>query len=285
MKFTNKYNLPEYLVKLLSKDYPPKEGRISITQLIDEPLIRTLKIKYYDDLVVDVSRRLAFIKGNALHQYLEGHADDDEYAEIKQEDKIGNWTIVGKADNYNEQIKTIVDYKRSKVWSVIFKDTPDSQIKKYELQLQCYCWQWRRRGFEVEKMYLDLFLDDFSLAKAKQGGNYPKIGFVRLPVKVWSFEKQDRYIKQRLAEFENHPMRECSASSKWQKETKWAVMRVGQKNALRGSISNTRKEAEKFKAAHKNKTNLYIEERKGECVRCNYYCEVAQKCPFFVAGK
>jgi len=282
MKFTNKYNLPQYLVDILTKDYPPKKNRISITQLIDEPLVRSLKMKYYDELVVDISDRLPFIKGNALHQYLEGHVEEDEFAEVKQEDVIGKWTIVGKADNYIEDIETIVDYKRSKVWAWIYRNEPNSQISKYEKQVNVYCWQWRRRGFEVKKLFLDIFFDDFSKTQALYKDDYPKIAFARLPVRVWSFAEQDKYIKERLEVFEQYPLRECSNISKWQKDSKYAVMAVGRKSALKGGVCDGLDKAKKVMADYikQGKKNLYIEERKGEATRCKFYCEVAQKCPF-----
>jgi len=287
MKFTNNYNLPQYLVDILSKDYRLKENRISVTQLIDEPLVRNLKIKYYDELVIDVSDRLPFIKGNALHQYLEGHAEDDEFAEVKQEDIVGKWTIVGKADNYIEKSKTIIDYKRAKVWAWIYRNEPDSQISKYEKQINIYCWQWRRRGFEVEKLFLDIFWDDFSKVQALHKKDYPKIAFTRLPVKIWTFEKQEKYIKERLEIFDKYPFRECSPSSKWQKDSKYAVMVVGRKSALPGGVCDSLAKAKKVMADYskKGKKDLYIEEREGENTRCKHYCEVAQKCLFVKRNK
>ncbi len=281
---TNKYNLPEYLVKLLSKDYCPIKGRISVTQLIGEPLVRNLKMKHHDDLVYDVSDRLQALIGNGLHFYLfEKTTEDEDFAEEKLVDTIGGWDFVGKCDNYSPENKSIIDFKTCKIWAWIYRDEADSQINSYVKQMNCYVWQWRRRGFEVNTAYLDLFFKDWAKTKASYEKNYPPCQFVRLEVPVWDFEKQERYIRERLEYHTTNRFTECSPISKWQSETRYAAMKTGGKRALK--LFDTKEEAQNFKSSHKDVNKIHIDERLGECTKCKFYCDVSKVCPFYKETK
>ena len=49
MKITNKFNLPDFVVEVLTNsDYTRGESHISVTQLIDSPRIRILQ-RMHDD--------------------------------------------------------------------------------------------------------------------------------------------------------------------------------------------------------------------------------------------
>ena len=48
MQITNSHNLPEALFNVISKIREPIEGRISVTELIDAPLIRHLRMKHWN---------------------------------------------------------------------------------------------------------------------------------------------------------------------------------------------------------------------------------------------
>lgn len=68
---TNKYNLPEVIVKAASQDHYVASGDISVTSLIDSPKIRVYKRMYRGKIEKDVSEMLMAIEGTALHHILE----------------------------------------------------------------------------------------------------------------------------------------------------------------------------------------------------------------------
>ena len=68
-KITNKYSLPETLVKAITMDTHKSHGTISCTELIDSPKIRLMKkANVYES---DVTDNLYALMGTALHHILE----------------------------------------------------------------------------------------------------------------------------------------------------------------------------------------------------------------------
>ncbi len=65
----------------------------------------------------------------------------------------------------------------------------------------------------------------------------------------------------------------CTPEEWWERPTRFAVMKRGQKRAVR--LYDTREEAED----NATKAGLYVEERPGSSVRCESYCRVASFCP------
>ena len=112
---------------------------------------------------------------------------------------------------------------------------------------------------------------------------------------------------------------ECSPRDKWEKPTKWAVMKCtkdctteyeivtlitkgddgdafelsrrpvrvrGQKRAvkLHDSEAGAEVHAKELIVKAKNGVSYAIQKRPGACVRCERYCSAAQVCPFVVGG-
>lgn len=67
--YTNKFNLPETLVRAVQLDTHVNTGTISVTTLIDSPQIR--KLKEMHDYEVDVADSLYALMGTAIHHVLE----------------------------------------------------------------------------------------------------------------------------------------------------------------------------------------------------------------------
>lgn len=268
MKFTNKYHLPDYLESYLKRFYKSDPYRIGVTSLIDEPLPRYLLMKHWDEMIVDVSEFLTSIKGQGIHTLFQ---DKLPKIEIEQ----NGFTIVGEADK--EFLNNLIDIKVTSVWTLIYK----SQLAGYEKQLNVYDWlKVKKYGKGFDKLLIDMFFDDWKINKTKQKGNwsYPKILFKRIEVKKWSFEQQEQFVKEQLQKHKEsltNP-KECSPESKWQSHNTYAIMRKGRKSAVR--VFDTQQEAEKYP---KKKTGDFIEERKGECKRCNNYCLVNKFCPYY----
>ena len=71
----------------------------------------------------------------------------------------------------------------------------------------------------------------------------------------------------------------CTPEERWERPTHFAVMKQGQKRVVR--VFDTREEAE----GNITKAGLYVEERAGSSVRCEYYCRVASFCPQYARMK
>jgi len=305
MIITNNKNLPQEFVKTI-KCYPPKPERMSVTHLIDEPLIRTLQIECWDDIIVDASDYVLMMLGISFHKQMEN--ESDEYSEKKYEDLIDGMTLVGKADLYNptenrinfinyksggdiitEQAvipsNSISDWKVTSVWTLIYKD----RIKEWEKQLNVYAFQHRLRNLQVDKLQIHCILRDWSERQAQREKDCPKNNFVTINIPLWTFEEQERYVKEQLEFHAMNPREECSSENKWEK-TKVRNL-AGQDVFIVGSVYAvespkktmrvlpTRKEAEQW-LSKKGKPDYKIVERAGIPKRCVKYCSVRSVCPF-----
>lgn len=285
----NRHNIPERRLRLIQLPHQPKAGRISVTHLNDSPLIRTLMIEKWDDIQTDYSDYLLRTHGTGWHQYVESFADDDDSAEHKMELKIGDWTLVGVADNYKDGI--ITDSKFVKAANLNFKET----IEKYTWQLNTYAYMHRKRGFPVNKLIIDADIRDWYFRDVVRY-NYPKCAYKEIVLDLWDFDKQERFVQGRLDLHTNHAHDECSPKDKWEKVTQYAIMEKGRKKAIAASVpkSGGDKILSIFQAEEiieaKGLTNdyqngkIYIEKREGEKTRCENFCDVRSVCPYVKKG-
>jgi len=289
MKLTNKHNIPEPIYQyVLERLYPPKEGRLGITDLINPPLIRTLRLKYWDNIEQDVSEFLWMVLSGGIHHILSKY-DDKLLLEHKMEYQIGDITVVGKADIIDGD--AIDDYKVTSIWSYLLgaKD-------EWEQQLNCYAYLRTKEGMNetdvppVRHLRIHNMLRDWMKSKSVQK-DYPPIPFMTKYVKLWTFEEQEQFINNRVKDHLENPERECTDKEKWCKPNTYAVMKKGNKKALR--VLDSECEAiqwcvEKGYCQTVNApivlpNNIDIIERRGNKVRCsNNYCGVKSVCPYCV---
>lgn len=171
MNWTNKYHLPEHIIALLPKKYEPKEGRFSVTQVIDSPRIRTLQMKHWDELEGDYSDLLSTVIGISVHEKFAAVAtkavqEDDlqELTEHKMEIEINGVTLVGRLDGYSEAKKCLKDVKTK---GVKFTSYPEAR-KEIENQLNIYAWMVRQQKLPVESLFADIFYRDWKLWEAQK---------------------------------------------------------------------------------------------------------------------
>ena len=124
MKTSNKYNLPLPLYRAMEMgDYKSEPDRISVTNLINPPLIRYLTDKYWEEIEEDVSDRLWALLGKSIHLVLKGYGEKEETGKIEIEKRFevqyGKWIIVGVADLVDNKVFSIEDYKVTSVWSFL----------------------------------------------------------------------------------------------------------------------------------------------------------------------
>ncbi len=149
--WTNKYELPMRVIRVLKgkyKDRKPELNRLSITDLIDDPLPRILFINHWDDIERDYSDLITMVQGISLHTRYEDCATDDDDSERKFEDVIDGVIVVGKADLSPAQ--TIIEVKQTGVYG------PKYRIPKWTKQMNCYAWQRGIRKQEVNELLVDI---------------------------------------------------------------------------------------------------------------------------------
>lgn len=273
MLWTNKYSLPDRVIRVLKgkyKDRKPELNRLSITDLIDDPLPRILFINHWDDITRDYSDLLTMVQGIALHSRYEMCASDDEDVEHKFEDVIGGIIVVGKADSYFEEM--ILEVKQTGCYG------PKYRIEKWTKQMNMYALQRRLRNIPVNKLLVDVWYRDW-----KQGNiywrDYPQIPYECIKLDLWSFEKQDKYIRSQVAKHLAHPIYDTPQEytkpcSDKQRGIRFEAYKS--KNKTPSRVADTSAEVEIWCEQQPYKFEI----RKSEAIFCSRYCRSRSVCPF-----
>lgn len=273
--WVNSHHLPDRVIRVLKgkhKDKRPILDRISVTDLIDEPLIRILYINHWDSIVRDYSDMLTMVQGTALHDRYEMCATDDEDTEHKFEDEVCGVTLVGKADSYFD--KTILDIKQTGVYR------PEYAIPKWTAQCNIYAWQRRKREQEVDKLIIDIWYRDWKQSKS-HWKDYPKIPYQELELELWPFGKQEEYIHSQLKKHLEHPVYDdiskYTACSDKQRGIRYEAYR--NKNKTPSKVGDTMAEMQQWVESEYNKGNT-INIKRSKPIFCNKYCKARSVCPF-----
>lgn len=305
MKATNRFNLPDVVVQALSiNKYSKGDADISVTQLIDSPRIKVIQEEMHDELKSDISDNVFSVLGTAVHGVFEEaitsqQSDSSNFPRYNPVERIceerlfmteSGWKISGamdlqevtRGDNGNAQVK-ISDFKVTSVWSVIFGKT------SWETQLNTYAWLVRHaKGQKVHALEIIAVLRDWQRRKAEFEDNYPACPIAVIPVKLWSEDEQDIYVKERVdihqkAIYEQLTLGTipfCTDDERWKQPDKFAVMKKGRVRAIKlhNNLADADEHAENLSDDH------YVEERAGRCTRCaDDWCKVSQWCDQYQA--
>jgi len=299
-------DIPDVYCRLIEDGlYKPNPDYLTVTQLINPPLIKHLQIKHWDTIEQNASDFLWMVLGSAVHsafeksgimrdmnKILESHKNpfgcdvdsidyddiktlyDSHYAEKSIESTINGVRIRGKIDF--REVGIIRDFKITSVWSFMY-----GLKKEWIQQLNIYDYMCQDNGLPINEIYVDAILRDWTKTKTYRDKNYPKMPFISLPVKQWKTKEQYNFISQRIQKYKEEPC-ECSAEEKWEKPTTYAVKKGNNKRAVR--VFEDVNDAHNYMNEHKDK--MYkIEVRKGEKTRCLHYCPVRSVCPFAPKNK
>lgn len=272
MIITNKLNLPEPFNSLAKKDEKEFDNsRFSVTELLEPTREIILKRKYYHLLTEDVSDMIPALLGTAFHKMMEELTNDNE-TEVKYELKLGEYTLVGKIDKIDGD--TICDYKTCKVSKITKKDFTNDR-----LQGLMYAYiRLMVTGVKTTKLKFYNLMKDWS--KISYKSDYPLY-----PIYIWEYDIQDsdydfieKFIKNKLNDikegFNNLPA--CSDEEKWYTGTKYAVYKnVNDKRAT--YITDTETDAHNY-ITNKCGGAGEIKVRKGENLKCKYYCLCSKFC-------
>jgi|TARA_R100001163_G_C5057298_1_gene193795 hypothetical protein len=290
MKTTNQFNLPDPVFKALTNDtYTKGDSNRSITTLIDSPRIRIQRSELSEVIYEDVSEKIWSILGTAVHNIFEDHAEGDYLSEERLFVDINGWKVSGAIDiqkTEDDGSVTIMDYKCTSVWSVIFDKV------EWHNQLNAYAYLVRKaKKVKVNKLQIVAVLRDWKKREAQMKDDYPYAPIMIVDVPLWDESVAAEYVEGRVklhqdAEFsrlvgEELPL--CSDKERWMRDAKFAVRKKTVKRAVR--LFDSLEDAEKFFQKEGFGDAYVIEERVGEPIRCaQNYCRVAEHCDQYQGG-
>jgi len=280
MKITNRYALPMAFVQALSRDpYTKGEANISVTSLWKSPRIVNLENRHRDQLETDVSDSVWSLLGKGLHEVL-ARADKNEVTEMRLSFPMEGWTVSGQFDRFVRSEQKLQDYKVTSAWSLVY----DSRNEDWENQLNTYAYMLRTHGHQVNQLEIIAVLRDWSQTEALRNADYPQCAIQVVPVRMWVHTEAEEKIRQRVKihQAAENELPLCSEKDQWARPSKYAVMKIGRKSAVK--LYETRGEAEAH-IALENSPQLYLEERKGSKVRCEGYCAVKNFCDQYAREK
>jgi hypothetical protein len=290
MQFTNKYNLPEFVVNALKRSDYEAVGDFSATGLLKSPRQRILTVRHSDKIVADVSDFTYSVLGTAVHKAFELRGSGDgvmveERLCSEFQTKFGPRTLSGQPDLVDLTDGTLYDYKCTSVWAFMLGGKPEweRQLNIYRLLLKL------EKGIEINSikviaLYRDWARRAYEEAAKKNPFNceYPEcsIGVIDIPIIDYDKVRGNvvRLMDRHAAEEQksDSQLMLCSDEDRWCRESCWAVKKDGQKRAMPGGIHATEEDAIMFAAKQPCKTE--IERRPGRNIKCESYCQAAPFC-------
>ena len=88
---------------------------------------------------------------------------------------------------------------------------------------------------------------------------------------MWTLEATEDFIRERIALHTAETPRPCTDEERWHQPDKWALMKKGQKKAIK--LYEEKPENLTLSKDH------FLEHRPGAYRRCEAYCPVAAVCP------
>ncbi len=260
-------NLPQPLYEAICKTnakYSKGDADYSTTELIDSPRIRMLKQKHWDEIEEQASDMIWRFFGSVSHEII---ANTESWNVLKEErmfTELDGITISGCPDLFDGDL--IDDYK------ITSKYTVAHGVKfEWEAQENIYRYILVDNGWEPTKLRIVAICRD-------AGKDDDKI--VMLSVDMWDLDKTEAYIRERIQLHEQAksmiPL--CTEEERWYSPRKFAVMKAGNKRALK--LFNLKIEANFYEKQMQAKEGraIYVEERPGENKRCQAYCIVSKFC-------
>ena len=277
MKVTNKFNVPQTLVTLATREYYSKGGsQYSMTELLSPPRVRRLREQYNSEISTDVTDLMWQMLGSALHVVMERGQTDGHITEERINAEIDGVTLSGQIDLQSEEDGGVVitDYKFCSAWAVM------NEKPEWEYQLNGYKWLVETvKRQKVVGLRICALIRDYNRHETREG--YPAAPIQMIDIPMWDTVKAETFIRERLELHRNakvshdfgEALPECSPEERWQSETTFAVKRDGRKTAIR--VFKTIEEANELAQKEKG----YVETRPGEPKRCTgNYCGVADWC-------
>jgi hypothetical protein len=293
MKITNHNNLPNAIKRAVENDpYDSSGSDISTTRLIAPPRIRILEKRNWDLLEEDVADRIWSLLGQSVHHIIERSARKGETVEKRlfyKDDGITNsWTLSGQFD-YLDKDGKLMDFKVTSAWSALDamakgKDEWEQQLNV--LDFLCKKNKEKEELIDVKSLSIVAILRDWSINKAERDDNYPKQQAMIIPIRKWTDQEQEDFIRERIKLHQESETLDklplCTPKERWRKEDVFAVMKDGRKSALR--LLPNKEQAQQYLKDHNMVENkgCSIVHRLGQDVRCANYCKVNSFCSYYM---
>jgi hypothetical protein len=303
--FTNKRNLPQEIVSAIMKERYHKEGEkewdASASTLTAPTQQVVLKEIHKDNLIIrDVVDFYWQFLGSVAHQILEDswHEDMGSVVEIRVYQEVLGQVISGMFDCFAEP--EIRDYKTTKVYKMQMGDFYD-----WECGQNVYAWLLRKDGKKVERLNVFAFLGDWKAGEMYKE-DYPPCQIMEIPLKLWTMEEQEVYIKgrvQALIDARSIPKHEdetveetlslnfpCSNYEMWNNTKDVCIWKDEAKKATPGSVFKVNKKDSGSEAVamanakallaekYADKPEYKILTRRSGRTRCLRFCDVAHVC-------
>ncbi len=281
MEITNYNNIPEPIVRAIKKNWYSGAGAkhfCSVTDLIKPTKLFVLEKRHQAELTREASDLIWSLMGSAMHKVLEKSETGNSLNEERLFAEVNGKIISGGIDLFEEGV--ISDFKFTSVWSYIYA----SGKKEWEEQLNCYAYLYQQAGFDVHKLQIIAIFRDWSARKAKFEKDYPRQIEI-IPIRGWSMDRCENFIRERLAKIDlamrlpSDAIKACKQRERWQDDDVFAVMKHGNKRAVK--LCSSKEQAESFMSTNTDRDKLYLKIRTGEPKRCENYCAVNHYCHYY----
>jgi len=280
MKVTNVSGLPD-IIETWAKHDPYKRGNadFTTTELIKPPRMLALERRHADELEVDAAELVWRLSGQAKHYIFQRIAEEDPKRYISEERytmAVAGIVLSGQGDLIDKKApETLYDYKETKVWKEILGDA-----EEWTAQANINAFLVRNiANIYIKRLVNIVIFKDWSVRKASQDATYPQLPIKAWPLELWDLNKTLHYIQQRVSlhkSIGNGTLPLCSPEERWQRPSRWAVMKRGRATAVK--LFDTQLEANAFIAEASDFKVLSVEERPSEDTRCRFYCDVRKVC-------
>lgn len=271
---TNRYNLPEPLVRAVRNDkYSRGESDYTVTQLLQPPQISHLIREY--GVEEDVADRIWSLLGSATHSVLERAYEEVSGCIVEERfyaDILGK-KIGGQIDVFDPQCSTLYDYKVTSVWSAEGKPEWDKQLNMLRYLLY-------QNGVVANKLTIIPIFRDWVKAKSLIEKDYPVSQCVPIDIPIWPLDTVKEYMEERVREHMQSVPRPCTDEERWATIEQWALMKDGRKSAVK--LHPTEAAAKKHLA--RAGSGHVIVHRPKTFKRCENYCPVAPHCKQYMGN-
>ena len=292
MAVKNDLGLLEPIYKALANDsYDSGGADITPTTWINSPRIAQLMKAHRHEIEENVSNKVFSALGTGFHNVMEKAVGDNAITEERIFwDHPGGLRVSGAIDLQiikDDGSTILVDYKVTGVYGVILNKKNGGVKPDWERQLNSYRYLLQQaKGIEVSELYILTMLRDWKQSDAGKP-DYPDAPVMQIPVPLWSWEKTEAYVEERIALHqqaaysaligEELPL--CTAEEMWERPETFAVMRSASHKRA-SSVLDTMEGAMNWAEDPMNgmDNKHVIEHRQGKRVRCQDWCEVAPFC-------
>ncbi len=211
MKVSNKFDLPQAIVNIVSKERKVVEGRYGVTEILNGAREIILTRKHNNEIEVDVSDMIATVFGSAVHKILELETDESK-SEVRIEHEIDGKVISGRIDILDKENGTIEDYKTTSAYKMTTRKFDD-----WKKQGMIYAWLAKENGIIINKVLFHVLIKDWKKTQARVKKNYPQSPFETVEFNVTSLELREieSFVREKLKELEASDPPVCSDDERW----------------------------------------------------------------------